>query len=69
MGHRGSYKKRDRKHERQEAEGVHNLAVARRILESLLENQLKLASEKHLRSKDQEPAFIERRLELVGKVH
>jgi len=34
-----------------------------------LEDHLKLAPENDLRSQDQEPAFIERHLELIGEVH
>jgi hypothetical protein len=45
------------------------LAVPRGVLKPLLKNHLKLAPENDLRSKDQEPAFVERHLELIGEVH
>ena len=45
---------------------MHGLTVPRDILKSLLEDHLKLAPENDLRSKDQEPALVERHLELIG---
>ena len=45
------------------------LTAPRGVLKPLLKNHLKLAPENDLRSEDQGPAFVERRLELIGEVH
>ena len=59
----------DREHKRQQADPLHGLTVPRGVLKPLLKDHLKLAPENDLRSKDQEPAFVERHLELIGEVH
>ena len=69
MRHRGRDQKPHRKHKGQQACPMKGLAIPRGVLKPLLKNHLKLAPENDLRSKDQEPAFVERHLELIGEVH
>ena len=69
MGHGRRYKDAYREHQGQKADSLHSLAVVGSFLKPLLEDDLKLASENNLGSQDQEPAFVESRLEPVGEVH
>jgi hypothetical protein len=69
MRHRGRYQKPNREHKRQQAYPLKGLTVSRGVLKHLLKDHLKLAPENDLRSEDQEPAFVERHLELIGEVH
>ena len=57
------------KHKRQQPCPLNGLTVPTGVLKPLLKDHLKLTSENDLRSEDQEPAFVERGLELIGEVH
>ena len=69
MRHRGRDQESHCDHKREEADALHGLTVPRGILKPLLEDHLKLAAENDLRSEYQEPAFVERHLELFSELH